>query len=107
MSMHPKRLRINQINSKIAELNEKREAIIKECKHEKYRIANYSWRIGVIDVVRMCSICDEHLGFTSEKEFEQFREEEKKGGEFTVYENVPPKPRLNQWDLMAPDADEN
>lgn len=102
MSIHPNRLRLNQINNKIRELEEERDTMQKECKHESYRIVNYSWRIGALDVVRLCTICDNHLGLASHDECKIFQTEEKKGEGFAVYDNVPPVDRINYHEPINP-----
>lgn len=49
----------DRLYGKIKDANEALNELRENCKHEKTRQQNYSYRIGVVDFVSMCSYCDE------------------------------------------------
>ncbi len=49
---------INQINEKIARLQDERTVIQENCKHKNIHEVDYSWRVGVYEKGIVCKDCD-------------------------------------------------
>ncbi len=70
--------RVKEINESIKSLQDELTKIKSECSHDNYHVGFYSWRVGVVDVVKICDYCSENIGLPSKKEVDKFLEEEKK-----------------------------
>jgi hypothetical protein len=60
--------RMMDLSRTITECQQEMEELRKLCKHEKYELGNYSWRIGSIELKKLCSYCWEVLGDPSDEE---------------------------------------
>ena len=72
MSNKDIRKRMNEIIAEREVLFQELKLLRETCKHDSYRIGNWSWRPGAIDVVKICNHCDENLGAPSKEERELF-----------------------------------
>lgn len=66
------RKRMNEIIADREVLFQELQEIRKDCSHDSYRIGNWSWRPGVINVAQICNHCDNYLGTPSEEEDKLF-----------------------------------
>ena len=76
MNNEQTRKRMNEIIAEREVLLQELQEIRRDCLHDSYRIGNWSWRPGDIDVAKICNHCDEHLGNPSEEEYELFKGQE-------------------------------
>jgi hypothetical protein len=70
--------RVKEIGESIKLLQDELIKIKSECIHKDYHVGFYSWRAGVMDVVKICDYCSENIGPPSKKEVDEFLKEEKK-----------------------------
>lgn len=54
--------RVEELRHIISECQEEINELKSLCLHEKYEVGYYSWRIGSMDLRRICSYCKEVLG---------------------------------------------
>jgi len=66
------RKRTNEIFAAQELLQQELEDVRFNCSHDSYRIGNWSWRPGAINVAKICNHCDEHVGTPSEEEVNLF-----------------------------------
>lgn len=69
--------KVKEIKESIKLLQDELAKIKSECTHKDYHVGFYSWRIGVVDVVKICDYCSENIGLPGKKEVDKFLEEEK------------------------------
>lgn len=67
--------RVHEIYENIESLEKELKRLKKKCSHDSYRVGYYSWRIGSIDVTKLCNYCDKMLGKPSTEEIEKFNSE--------------------------------
>lgn len=67
--------RVHEIYKNMKNLQEELGDLKKKCSHDSYRVGYYSWRPGCMDVVKLCSHCDENIGQPSIDEIEKFNSE--------------------------------
>ncbi|MDP2692823.1 MAG: hypothetical protein Q8O88_04255 [bacterium] len=64
--------RMIDLSKTISECKEEMKRLRELCKHEKYELGNYSWRIGHIELKKLCSYCWTSLGDPSIEEREAY-----------------------------------
>lgn len=77
MNNEDTRKRVDEIYSTIKSLQEELDKLRSECSHPKYHVGYYSWRVGSIDVVKICDHCNENLGVPSKQEVDEFLKDNK------------------------------
>jgi len=78
--------RITMLQEEIQLAQEEITNIQESCEHSEYRLGKYSWRIGNVNVRRICNICDKVLlTYPTDDELEQFKEEDNDGQGKKIY----------------------
>jgi hypothetical protein len=54
------------------------EELRKSCTHQNYNVGYYSWRVGAMEVARICTDCDACLPGITPEEIEAFEATEQK-----------------------------
>lgn len=76
---------IKTINEEIVRLERERSDLQASCKHPRYTIVNYEWRVAATYMTRYCTECNSTLGAPTYDEEREFID----GDPFKVYENIP------------------
>lgn len=67
--------RVSELGHIISECQEEIKRLRESCRHDKYDIGYYSWRIGCMDLKRMCSYCRIPIGEPSPEEQQKYYSE--------------------------------
>lgn len=82
--------RIKELEDQIHGARQEITMIQQSCDHNEYYIGYYSWRIGAMNVTRICNICG--LPLTNDPatsdEYDQFMEEDNQGQGKKIYSNI-------------------
>lgn len=58
---------VNSCYNQIADAREYLKQLRELCKHESVSEGNYSWRVGVTEVVDICDYCGEVINYNKEE----------------------------------------
>ena len=66
---------VDKLYTQIEEAQKNLDTIRQECKHEKFRLGLYSWRVGSVVPQRICEECDAVVPGITEEEVKQVMDE--------------------------------
>ena len=69
--------RVEKLFKIIRDANLELVQIRKKCKHTDYEVGYFSWRVGLVQILKICSNCKETMGEPTEKELKKFKDEGK------------------------------
>lgn len=67
--------RVGEIHLSLRKLKEELGTIKENCSHDNYHIGNWSWRVGAIDLARICNYCQDNIGEPNEEEISNLMKE--------------------------------
>lgn len=79
--------RVIELEKQIRVAEEEITMIQQSCDHNEYHIGYYSWRVGCLDVRRICNICNLAFKIPTDEEIEEFKKEHNDGQGIKVYNN--------------------